>query len=203
MDSETFKNIAAGVQSIVVSGGLIAAGGWAIWNFKLLNTRKTAQAQLNEIEKRLKEWGEIRASVEAWQIDGLKQDEYIVAVKMKFENTGNRYVKVVYPDHVCSAAEIDFNQEQQIIFKKIYYVDSVAIGWAGELVPMKSTASFIEPNGTNIISAIFKVDNPGTYIIQCKVEQSKVEVERMVSEGLLSSSDAPSSWSDSIFVTVK
>ena len=202
--SEIFKNYAAGIQSIFVILGLLAGGIWTIWNFNLLHARKIAKSQLKELESKLKEWGEINASIEAWQIEGLKENEYIVAAKFIFTNTGNRYVELDLSTYPCSVAEVVFDTNNQPIFNKIYSSQAISISGSGpDGAPGMTVLTMIEPGGSTNYPAIFKVDSPGIYIVESKVGISEVEEERLKSEGIMPPTALRPTWSVKTFVVVK
>lgn len=171
MESETFKNLAEGIQSIIIVVGLIAGGIWTFRNFNLLHARKIAQSQLKELEKRLEEWGEIETEVIARQIESVNANEFLIVASVEFKNTGTREVRLDFSKRPCSISEVIFDNSGQPRLENPIHCNFIAPApFADDQSDRMLHSAVIEPKGILKTSSAFRITNPGLYLVGCSIK---------------------------------
>src|SRR5436305_1913900 len=64
-DHEKFKNVLSGVQSIVLSVAVLVGGIWTTVTFRLLHTTTKAEADLEELNRKLKQQAIVQINIQA------------------------------------------------------------------------------------------------------------------------------------------
>lgn len=88
MTFEEFKNLAVGIQSVVISLGFLCGGAWALFRFRAFRENEKARVELEKLHKELKERGVIKILIDPSLV--IHNTQKHIKLNIMFENTGNR-----------------------------------------------------------------------------------------------------------------
>lgn len=149
MDSEKFKNLSAGVQSIVFSVGLVCAGIWGLYEFNITK------------------YESIDLQLTASQIKKSNGKKPIISVTITLQNDGNLPVTLPLGERSVIATKIEFEQSGNL--KKtgetnatsLYsFVKNESLEISGKIV--------VSPNSNRKLDFLLQVNEPGMYLIELK-----------------------------------
>ncbi len=89
-DHEKFKNVAAGVQSIILAVAVLVGGIWTVYLFRILDTKGRALAERHAFELRDREQGVINIDISAKQVSIPGDKGRNIYIDIQVKNLGNR-----------------------------------------------------------------------------------------------------------------
>lgn len=161
---ESFKNLAAGIQSWVFSLALLVGGGWTLYTFVTLDLAKRA-------EKELFAQAQVNVDVAARQEFRENGDPCIVAT-VKVTNAGGRNVFLDYSEKPFSVARVSFDKAGNSHLGDELPQDRLL--WASRVLRAGETDQY---------PFLRAVRDPGIYIIQFKVPVPKEEMPEHLKAG--------------------
>jgi hypothetical protein len=173
MDADRFSKVASGVQSVVTSIGIIAAGVWAFTTFWVLgSTQKSsadlekARAEIAEIDQRVAEHTVLAIEITKCDASGdLKDSKRPIAVCASFRNDGKEPLK--FKDTVLEIAKLpgdsgELDPKGRVLSVKPKWIDN------GQFSVMPER-QFDFGMARRLVFLVPPLD-PGSYFLQVKTE---------------------------------
>jgi hypothetical protein len=108
LDSETLKNEAAAIQSIVTALGIVLGGAWALFSFWALGATARARAEIAKFEKDAAQQAVLEMEIQSTKIGATSAaGTRRIAVSAKFKNDGQRALSFCMPDWVIEKIDTD------------------------------------------------------------------------------------------------
>ncbi|MEW8492475.1 MAG: hypothetical protein AB2604_01620 [Candidatus Thiodiazotropha taylori] len=188
-DHEKAKNVAATIQSIVLSLAVIIGGGWSAWEFYKLRTVEKAKLQLDVLEKTREQKAILNISLDAKKKD-LKDGKKYIEVNVRIENKGLRDAYLDYSKPVLRVTKVSFDDDGKIKFtnKRQSY-----IYMPGGHIPNALSRS----SETLEYPIMVQLEESGTYLLRFVVDVA--EENKRNPKGV---SDFLGQWTKEIFITV-
>ena len=193
MDYEAFEALMGGIESLVVSVGLIVGGLWALISFKALREiayrriqiekseveRRKTEAEIRQIELGNKQQAVLDISIEASQ-QSLPNDpaRYVSAV-VEIVNNGSRNTRLPTSRDPFTVRTVELKEDGSFEFVegRTYMVRRASN-------PMKPPPNVIvRAGGRERIPFFFRVDGPGLYLLTFRVTMDEKEQEVAREEG--------------------
>ncbi len=148
MDTDSFEKLTNGIKNIIFSIGLICAGLWAVYEFSV------------------KHYESLDLQISASKI-GQENKKYLIAVKLKIRNDGNRSINIGLNEKSIIATKIKFDEIGKI--KRTGKTISTAMytfrdSTGEEMRWLKSLE--VSPNSDRELEYILAIKEPGTYLIE-------------------------------------
>ena len=181
MGLEDFKNLAAGIQSLLVGLAVLIGGGWALFRFFSLREVKKATAELEKMKRDLQQRGHLQIEMKASQIFSSDYIEKYINVSLLISNVGNRSEVIRWLDSKFSASPVSrgVNGEVKLgepIWAQVYSQH------------FKLEASTIDPGTSESYALLIPVGSDGVYLLEASLAGSPAEmdaaIEKMVSAGV-------------------
>jgi hypothetical protein len=93
MDSEKFKNIATGLQSVITCVAIIVGGVWAYYTFRVLGSSTKAQAEIQLLQQQALEQPNLSISISSSYIHEKSKAKYTALIIVELKNEGKRAVE--------------------------------------------------------------------------------------------------------------
>lgn len=162
-DHDKFSKVAAGIQSIVTTTGLIIAGVWVVYTFWALGATNKARAEIAALEQAAFEQPILQITVtSAAPIAEQAPHKPRLDLAIRFENTGKRAVEFEPPKLRARQIEPGAEEPAAETINVTATVGVLADG--GEVQAMPSRVLRAGQVRTMIISA--QVARPGSYFVQ-------------------------------------
>jgi hypothetical protein len=160
-----FKDIAAGIQSIATSVGILVAGGWALFTFWGLGTAQKAHLDIAESEQRLLEQPILSMEIK-WDVFGRSDGpNKQVGARVIFKNDGKRGVDVTQISLRIKSAT----------GTKVITIKPNSIEENGELNEI--TERLLRPGQSRSMAFITEPLPPGLYLVQARAVYSGFKIE--------------------------
>ncbi|MDR7122374.1 hypothetical protein [Rheinheimera soli] len=173
MTIEEFKNLAQGIQAILIAIAAIIASGWAVYTFRsLLSVQKATielekiqtelikhKAELSRIQKELESKPMVQISVEPSLLKG--NNNLFIRVKITFENTGNTQEFIDWEKSSITAALV-----LGITDGKLLHTDPI-VGILGRINAF-AVGEQLWPGEIATDEAIIPINEHGIYVIEVK-----------------------------------
>jgi hypothetical protein len=108
---EKFKNIAAGVQSVILTLGVLIGGLWTYYTFGALRARYKAEAEIRQLELANRVQGVIDIEIKAEQVSTLNDAGRSIKIDIQVKNLGNRNLNLELPNHALTVAKVQPDNE--------------------------------------------------------------------------------------------
>jgi len=168
MDIEHFKNLADGIQSIIIALGVLIGGGWALFRFRTLKDIEKAKADLEKLKRDLLERGNLKIEMQASQFDASDGSVQYISITLVITNVGNRTEIIRWSHSKIGAALIECAAD-----------GSMRLG--GEIraqvfsLYITLKASTIDPGNSEQYAALIPVEKTGTYFLESLIMGSPEE----------------------------
>jgi hypothetical protein len=172
---ERFNNVAAGVQSIVVSVAVLVAGAWAVYVYLVLQ-QPVAEGQLRDLRLKTALQGMLDLTLQARQLRDVSQRPIVdesgqmyVVIEVVVKNVGNKPVSFpLHPQdsglHVALVKSGGTGDDYDNAAQQSHRDPT-------QTPPMRDTEIGVEPNGIERLTYLVKVRQPGVY---CAVFRARV-----------------------------
>jgi len=147
MDTNRFKSITAGIQSIIFSIGLIVAGMWGVYEFYATY------------------YESLDLSIDATQVKDLGDGELVISIKLLIKNDGKRKIAIPLSDESIIVSRVLFDNKGRISKTDERFTTGIAsFAYHDKL----STTNLITslPNSDKIIHFLVRVHKSGPYLIE-------------------------------------
>ena len=170
MDRERFRDILAGIQSIVLSIAVVAGGIWSAYTFGVLRSVEEATAKLESLTV-----PSLSMAIDTERVKGKSAKWIGLIVRVKVENTGGQNLVLDLRDRGEGAplkvTLVEPSNDGQLNAKKsyrpIYYKDIGAKNFA------MTAIQGVQIKSKKILSYFLTVDSPGIYFIRFQVPLGK------------------------------
>lgn len=179
MKSQTFNNVAGGINSIVVVIAIMVSGWWAYQMYDVLEKKKTADAQLFDLQKKIK--GIVVINVEVThKILSIQQKYITIEISVDLKNTGTR------------TGVIDW-QRSSLFFRRVVFLDDDNEPKYGPVkdIPLLSEVfmvgrSTINPTQSENYKFITRLDEAGLYYLELAMPLDESQQEQAKEAGISS-----------------
>jgi hypothetical protein len=166
-DHERFKDIAAGIQSYILSLAILVGGSWTLYTFWTLGTAtkatqdvEVAKAQLAKLNQELAGQGFLDLSIQARPLS-MKGHRGILA-EVTIRNTGSAYTTLPISEHACAISGVKqyakgILKVSQPVYADTYYEfapAAMSLGWIG-----------IDPGASRVLPFFAQVQRRGVYLV--------------------------------------
>jgi len=163
MSFEEFANLAAGIQSIVISLGLLTAGVWALFRFRAFRETEKAKVELDKLRREIVERGVIKISLNPSIV---KSDTHkYIKLDMVLENVGNRTEVIDWTNAKIKLARCDWQENGS---RQLCDWQDLCCQFSSGLLGN----SVIPPNGISGFGYISKSISNGVYYIETVIPGS-------------------------------
>jgi hypothetical protein len=196
---ERFKNLTAGIQSIVLAVAVAVGGIWTVYTFSILGTREKAKAEIDKdkadfdkakVEQERQENFGLDITIDAKQEQLAGDKGYYISALVKITNKGMRNRFIDFSKPPLNIAKVEFDENGN---SSLYY-----------LLDQKNilSNSIVLRTGTTVdYPLLVKVPEKGFYIVSFVVDLNKEEMEVHKQSG---GPDVEGiSWAGNTYVLVK
>jgi len=194
-DHERFKNLTAGIQSLVISIAVVIGGVWTLYTFSKLGQASKAQAELAELEFKIKsqtaaerkvqaELAElefkikrqtaVEISLEACQHALPGDSSYYVSVIAVIKNVGSRNANLQYSNPL-TILPVGFDANGKILFSKPILREITTAPPSGVV-----TWNLVRVGTTLKVPFFVPVPGPGLYFLHFGVNVGMDQIEQEV-----------------------
>lgn len=197
MSLEDFKNIADGVQSLIVSIGVLIGGAWALFRFRTLKDIEKARADLEKLKRDLLERGHLKVQMEASQFDAPDGSVQYINIILTITNVGNRTEIIRWLDSKVGAALVVRDDGSVRLGPEI----------RAQIISlyMNLSASTIDPGNTEQYGFLVPIENVGTYFLEPLIVGSPEEMtttKKKVQSVGIQASEYVAAWGGSMYFHV-
>lgn len=158
---EHFKNISAGIQSIILSIAVIIGGVWGFYKFNAQLNIENARARLEKLKREIHQQSVLEISIEANQLVTQASDDLLILGKVIVCNRGDRNTTLKFDTEngPVLASLIELPHEGGIKFHQTYRAE--IYGRPGEPAAGKISLA----KNTDQMQFLVRVDKPGLYLL--------------------------------------
>lgn len=168
MEIEQFKDLAAGLESLIIAAGVVIGGLWARFQFRALKSMELANANLAQEIKRLREAGTLTITINVSQLPVADSPLYFILAEIVLANTGNRSESIDWSQSTVVATRI-LTDSQGVLAWGPQYVHTV------DTNGLDMSSSVIRPGQAKTVPFILPVQQPGLYSIRLQAKGSPQE----------------------------
>lgn len=177
MDHERFKNIAEGIQSIILSIAVVVGGIWTAWTFGVLKTVDEAKAKIESLTA-----PSLSMTIDTERTKRSHGKHIGLIVRVNVENTGGQELRLDLRDHQANpplkVALVEY-EHGELHAKKAYYPVSYGDIADEDEGSTLNALQRVEIKSKKTITYFVEVDGPGTYFIRFKSPLGEEVGERM------------------------
>jgi hypothetical protein len=161
-----FADLMQAVRDIATILAVIAGGIWSLFTFNALRIRQKARAEVQELERKLKQQAVVDINIDANQLRLPGDRSLYVEIVVSIKNVGNRNTHLVSKDSPLILTEIlwDGNKGNKQVEGEYYTF------WGGLDYVLRVGICHKVP-------CVVRVENPGLYKIVFAVELSPEELD--------------------------
>jgi len=170
MSLEEFKNLAAGIQSLIVAVAFVIGGIWAFYRFIVLKSIEKAKIELVKLKKELNSRAVLNIELFPSSVGFINEQYGYIILYMKIKNCGNSEEVINWKKSKIRAAEIKYNSKGdpklgQPLLGYNYRLDGDPI------------YAVISPREQSEFSFIIPIEKVGLYLLDVKLMGSPREIE--------------------------
>jgi len=192
MNLTELESLLSGIQSLILSIGILVGGVWSIFLFRLFNQSKRAELELLdiqqniqrqelqslEIQQNIQRQGVITLSIRAKQPKPFKNEcGYYISVEVQISNIGSQSVVANYIEEGCLyAAEIITSEN-----------GNIENNWEKQYSPLAETSyshvqACLFPAETVVEAFLICVPRPGAYLLSFKANITIADIKALSKE---------------------
>jgi hypothetical protein len=178
---ESFKNLAAALQSLVLAAGVIIGGIWTFYTFRALSVRVRANNALSAEQLSLERRARIAVAIEIEQAsDPTAAGGSLALVTVTLSNAGSRHVYLDTTENaVISLARVAVSDDSTPEF-----TDRQDRGFMSAAVPKLPLKSLVLAAGAQAsFPAAFAISKPGLYYVSAHVPAGQRELDEATALG--------------------
>jgi hypothetical protein len=156
-DHEKFKNVAAGVQSLVLSVGLIVGGVWSAW---VLGGVARSQIELAKLRRDLEGTIALEISIDTRVLDATEGQSRDLVVEVSVKNPGTNYVYLDLREPALQVQRVRFHPESGLSAAS----DPIATHYYGPSIRPYQGLNLVA-GASRVISFYLRVPSPGLYMV--------------------------------------
>jgi hypothetical protein len=169
MRFESFKNLADGIQALMIALGVLVGGVWALIRFWSLRSIETARAELEKAHRELVSRGFLEVQLHASQLNDAHRGTMYINLLLEIRNVGTGTEVIRWEDSKISAALVTLDEQGQV---------ELSDGLTGSFLRIDDKPvvfSTISPKAKEYDSFIIPVVEPGIYLIDVDLCGSPTE----------------------------
>ena len=186
IDHDKFKNIASGVQSLVIALGVLIGGVWTLYLFTSLNTRARALAEFEEL-KRKNHQGVITIDIKAEQEDIPDDKGRSIKINIQATNLGDSNSKLKLGDSPLIVIKLQPDNEGRLHKEWVKTSDIPYFNPDKLASPDSKPGDLIEPQDIELLRAgqtesfptWFHVEEAGLYFIEFAPELTGDDLKKV------------------------
>lgn len=179
LNHEKFKNVLAGVQSLIIAIGIIVGGLWTAKTFEIKKEAEIAKANFEKAERELREKRVVNISINPSQIKIPDQKIQCIYSLVEITNVGNHPETLDWHGPCFRARRIHFDDKGAT--KVGPPTGDILTAASGESVGCR-----VSPGEVIRVPCLARVDQPGLYYLKFTVNASLDEQKQASNEGLRS-----------------
>ena len=162
MNLQQFKDVSAGIQSVVVALAVLIGGVWTLYTFQSLRSADEARAKVAT---------SMSISISSRQVKGSQSKQFGLAFEVLLENTGGQDITVDLTRPPLTLTAVSSNSEGKPVPKRSYNASPMYAPGTADFrsVPVQG----VQVKSKKTISFYVEVDQPGTYFAAFSVPESK------------------------------
>ena len=171
-----FSNVAAGVQSMIVSFGLVLGGAWTILTFNSLGTLKKERAELEKIQRELRESAVLKINVNASVNKVCSSKNVYIEMLAEIENLGNKITTLEFNRPPFTVSKLIEKGDQLFDTGEVIHVpilDAV----------MQTTGVCLYPNDKAEYVSMCELEESGAYLVQFSAEVHEEDIAYASGQG--------------------
>lgn len=118
MNAEDFKNIAEAIQAIAVTTALIVGGVWSLFTFRALQSKRKAQLELDEAERRIRGMAVVNVDLQIEPVQSPTPNTHLVHVIATIHNCGSRNTVISFDGYPLLIQELIVDEESLCIVRE-------------------------------------------------------------------------------------
>lgn len=159
MDHERFKDISAGIQSIVVAVAIVIGGVWTAYTFGVLRSVEEAKAKIESLTA-----PSLSISIDTERVKSISTNRIGLIVRVRVENTGGQHVNLDLLQNPLKLVLVQAGNDGYLHAKKTYqpplYRDIHSSSYD------VSAAQTVEIRSKKTLSYFLEVEEPGLYFVR-------------------------------------
>jgi hypothetical protein len=160
---ESFKDLAAGIQSWIISIAVLVGGGWTLYTFVALEMTKRAEKEL---------FGQAQVNIKiAAKQEEIESGEPCVVAIVELTNAGGRNVFLDYSEKPFVVKRVSFDQAGNSYPREVLRQPNI------------SASRVLRAGETVQYPFLVLVQDPGMYIVQFEVPLPRAEMEEHLKRG--------------------
>jgi hypothetical protein len=171
-DHEKFKNVADGVQSLVLAIGLIVGAVWTLYTFRHLASAQKASAELTEIERRQQPGFAIAIDTKCStkRLDGA----YELFISLELRNDGRQNIRLDLSEPSISLAKVrpENGGVAPVLEGNSWSLSPILIETEGL---SRQTERYLRVGDSRHLAFVTLVPSAGTYLLQAQVPYRPVD----------------------------
>ena len=198
MDFQNIAHLASAIEAAVVSVAVIGGGAWTVFTFRRLHLTKKAESELAELEQRLSRTAQlnlhVRSSCQSDPDGGL-----LISGWVDIENVGPRRTHLQFPE---DGRPFHLMRVNPAMSGDIELGDCTHAGIPfGAGNPDFSKRAIVGPGATVSLPVVFKVSEPGVYLLSFSAFPATDFQEKLHVDGIPSPQAAQ--WTGRDYVIVR
>ncbi|HWV15286.1 MAG TPA: hypothetical protein VN030_07620 [Cellvibrio sp.] len=178
MTPTDFKDIADGIQSLVLAMGIVIGGCWTLYTFRNLGTAQKARAELLAMERSQEPGFQLTINTDI--VPTAEKSAYTLLIKLELKNPSRRTVVLDMSQPSVSVARMDMDgKTTPAIDGKPIQINSVAID--GKNL-RKQQIRYLRAGDLRNTVYVCNVEEPGLYLVQAQVLYASGNLKRDVKE---------------------
>jgi len=176
MDHEKFKNVAAGLQSLVIAIGLIAGGIWTAWIFHQRREAQSAQLQIQELEARTRGRSSLHIELEVRQLGPPTGSTRTLEILARVSNTGSRDTGLIFRERApLTVSRVEVRDNNVVTFSEP--IEAYAYHFSADGRPSRRAAQVLFAGDTDTIAFLAKLPGRGIYLVSFLAEPTEQDLK--------------------------
>ena len=155
---EKLKNVAAGIQSLVLSAAVVVGGAWSYYLFEVLSQRNRAQAELEDLRKI-----SLDLSIDASQTGKVSVGRRGLIIHVKAKNNGARYINLDLTQKPLIVSRVLAKKDGQLYAAETFSPESYRV-LANDWTDLTYWLG-VPPGATKEVSYYVEITEPGIYMV--------------------------------------
>ncbi len=174
---EKFKNIASGIQSLVLAVAVAIGGYWTLFIFNKTLVSQTADAKLIQISQQIQveKLNALNFKITARQQTNPENKNSLLFIQLEIQNNGSNSTRITWEKDAVSIAKVhSTNTNGEHFYSVLGKVGFHNIGGDGNINSVISAA--IRPHQKHLFETVFPVSEAGVYLISFNAKPQENDI---------------------------
>ena len=195
--TDRFRNIASGIQSIVLAFAVIIGGGWTLYSFIKLNEIDRREAELKQLQLSLRERAKLDIHLTSVQLPSEEDGHRYVAVTVEIENKGNLPEVFLWENSGLAVAHVTVNDDGKEVVDQRHNTKYSRI----DVEPISEA---ILPGHSRRFPFLIRLNKAGIYHLEFYASVSPYERQESTRDHAFAKSEAETyQWTEATYIHVK